>query len=335
MTKPVAAICLFDSACEDFLPPNLLAELEEMFPNLIRVPVSNAWNQGPDFFERIQPEILITGWGAPRLPDHLKLIPSLKYVCHLAGSVRGLIPRSLLAEGLIVTNWGTCHAPTVAECALLLVLSALRRTTASNLTMHVDKGWQWPGEQRPASLFGRKVGLHGFGSVAQCLLPLLRPFEVSISAYSEGVPSAVFEDAGVHQVASLEELFRTSDVLVEVEAASPQNLATVRESHLRSLPEDGVFVNVGRAAVVDEAALLRVAVEGRLQIGLDVYHQEPLRADSPLRGLANVCLLAHQAGPTPDRRRDCGRWALDNLHAYLMGQALRGVVTLEAFDRGT
>lgn len=330
-----AALCLKDSDRMDFLPPDLFEELEQLFPRLVLAPVEKAWNIDSTFFKRVEPEILVTGWETPRLPDRRSQMPSVKYVCHLAGTVRGLVPRNLLEEGLLLSNWGTCHAPTVAECALLLALSALRRTTASAFRLHSQRDWLCANQLRPNSLYGRRVGLHGFGAVARCLLPLLKPFGVSISAFSHGVPSSVFRESGVREASSLEELFQSSDVLIEVEAASLQNRGSVREEHLRSLPDGAVFVNVGRAEVVDEAALLKIAVEGKLQMGLDVCHQEPLPTDSPLYGLPNVCLLAHQAGPTPDRRRDCGRWALDNLKAYLSGQSPKGHVTLEVFDRGT
>lgn len=327
-----AVFCMLPGVREDFLPPDLFDALKELFPGLLELPPNTAWKGDPGFFVREQPEILITGWGAPMLPSSRTAMPSVQYVCHLPGSVRGLVPRALLEEGLLVTNWGHCHADTVAECALMLILCTLRRTTETHMVMHGDRGWKWPNDLRPLSLFGRRVGLHGFGAVARSLLPLLKPFGVSVQAYSAGVPAEVFFTSGVRQASSLEELFSTSDVLVEIEAATPSNLGTVTESHFRLLSPGAVFVNVGRAAVVDEAGLLRVAREGWLPMGLDVYHQEPLPADSALRGLPHVCLLGHQAGPTPDRRRDCGQFALENLRAYRSGQPLRGVVTVETFD---
>ena len=120
-----------------------------------------------------------------------------------------------------------------------------------------------------------------------------------------------------------------------VAAATSENYHIVKERHLRLIPEGGVFVNVGRGSVVDEAALARVAREGRLQIALDVFEQEPLPTDSPLRGLPNVTLLPHLGGPTRDRRRDSGALALKNLRAYLHGEPLEAVVTLDVYDRSS
>jgi len=89
--------------------------------------------------------------------------------------------------------------------------------------------------------------------------------------------------------------------------------------------------------VVDEAALIRVARDraADLQIGLDVYEIEPLPKDSPLRGLPNVALLPHIAGPTKDRRQDTASFAIENLQRFLQGKPLESVITLDVYDRAT
>lgn len=137
------------------------------------------------------------------------------------------------------------------------------------------------------------------------------------------------------QVDSLESLFSENDVIVELEALTDETKRIVDEKLLRTIPANGVFVNVGRGADVDEAALARVAKEGRIQIGLDVYEEEPLPRGSPLRGLDNVLLLPHVGGPTTDRRVDAGDHALGNLRAYRSGIELKGVFDLEVYDRST
>ncbi len=164
---------------------------------------------------------------------------------------------------------------------------------------------------------------------------MLLPFTGKIQAFSPHVPDPIFARHAVRRVNSLDELFSTSDVVVELAAATPENYHIVQERHLRMLPDDGVFVNVGRGCVVDETGLLRVAREGKLQIALDVFEQEPLPPDSPLRGLPNVTLLPHLGGPTRDRRRDSGALALRNLRAFLHGQPPEAVVTLDVYDRST
>jgi len=86
---------------------------------------------------------------------------------------------------------------------------------------------------------------------------------------------------------------------------------------------------------VDESALERLAQERQVSLALDVYAAEPLPADSPLRGMSNVFLTPHIAGPTADRRLDCGLYALDNVVAYLEGRPLKGIVDLWQYDHMT
>lgn len=332
-----AIIALSDQEFSDFFPGELADELRRLLPGArrVRLPLADPkewarlWREEPA-------ELLISAWQTPSLNSTVSPadLRNLRYVCHLAGTVRRLVPREWIANGLLVTNWGSSIAATVAECALMLILMALRRASYWAVAMHRDGKWKDNGTMTE-SLLGRRVGIHGFGVIAQSLVPMLRPFTDKIQAYSPHVPDAIFAQHGVRRAASLEELFSTSDVVVELAAATPQNHHIVTESLLRSIPDGGVFVNVGRGSVVDEAALVRVAREGRLQIALDVFEVEPLPPDSPLRGLPNVTLLPHLGGPTRDRRRDSGALALRNIRAWLRGEPLEAVVTLEVYDRAT
>src|SRR6266404_8417180 len=330
-----AIIALSDLEIADFLPGPLWEELEKLLPGYQRISLPLT---GPKDWEHLwrgaPADILISGWQTPSLNSTLQPVDlkPLRYVCHLAGTVRKLVPRELIEQGLVVTNWGGSISATVAECTLMLMLMALRRASHWSVAMHRDGAWK-NGSSFTQSLLGRRVGIHGFGSISQCLVPMLRPFPPRIQAYSPSMPDAIFSSLGVKRLASLEELFAESDVVVELAAATPENYHIVTENHLRLIPEGGVFVNVGRGCVVDEGGLLRVAREGRLQIALDVFEQEPLSAGSPLRGLPNVTLLPHLGGPTRDRRRDAGALAVKNLRAFLRGEPLDAVVTLEVYDR--
>ena len=336
MASDGAIIAVSDAEIADFLPGALWAELEKSLPGYRRVvpPVAAAewqrlWRERPA-------AILVSAWQTPPLPVELPVADngSLRYVCHLAGTVRKLIPRDLISRGLVVTNWGDSISATVAECTLMLTLMALRRASYWAVAMHREGAWK-DAKTFTQSLLGRRVGLHGFGAISQHLVPMLRPFTDRIQAYSPRIPNQTFARLDVSRADSLEALFSTSDIFVELAAATPENHHIVTETLLRRIPEGGVFVNVGRGCVVDEAALARVAQEGRLQVALDVYEQEPLPADSPFRGLPNVTLLPHLGGPTRDRRRDSGALALHNLRAFQRGESMQAVVSLEVYDRST
>jgi len=337
MAEPQTIIALSNAEVADFFPGELWTELQRLLPRARRIDLPlNEPNDWPRLLRENAAEVLVTCWQTPSLKSTVTAadLRGLRYVCHLAGTVRRLVPRELLANGLIVTNWGSSISPTVSECTLLLILMALRRASYWAVAMHRDGKWKDPATVTQ-SLIGRRVGVHGFGAISQGLVPMLRPFTDHIRVYSPHMPAEIFQQHGVNPVASLEELFSTSDVVVELAAATPENHHLITEKLLRSIPEGGVFVNVGRGSVVDEEALVRVAQDGRLQIALDVFEREPLPVDSPLRGLPNVTLLPHLGGPTRDRRRDSGALALKNLRAYLGGEPLQSVVNLDVYDRAT
>ena len=332
-----AIVALSDLEAADFFPGSMWDELETLLPGhrRVRLPLAKPddwvrlWRESPA-------EILVSAWQTPALNGEITPndVKALRYICYLAGSVRKLVPRELVNQGVLVTNWGDSIAATVSECTLMLILMALRRASHWTIAMHLEGAWK-SGAPWTQSLLGRRVGIHGFGSISQHLVPMLRPFTDHVQTYSPRVPDAILASHQVRRAATLEELFSTSEIVVELAAATPENHHIVTEALLRMIPEDGVFVNVGRGCVVDEAALLRVAMEGKLQIALDVFEQEPLPQDSPLRGLRNVTLLPHLGGPTRDRRRDAGALALRNIRAFLKGEPQQAVVTLDTYDRST
>ena len=284
-----------------------------------------------------RPEIVISGWKTPSLPESLlhKNIKPMSYLCHAGGSVRELVPRKFIESGVLVTNWGSSVCRNVAECALLLVLSALRRAAYWNIQMHCKGDWKDNDTLITESLIGRRVGIHGFGMIAQSLLPMLKPFDVSVTAHSDWESDEKFEEFGVKRANTLEELFSNSDIVIELAPAISRYYHIVDEKLLRMIPAGGVFVNIGRGSTVDTDALIKIAREGQLQIALDVYEVEPLDTDSPLRGMPNVTLLPHLGGPTVDFRHNCGKFILENIEHYLKGEPVEAIVNLDIYDKAT
>ena len=331
-------LCLTRREIETFLPDGRLEEARSLLDPVRYVdPLSldseEAWFS---LLSECNPEILVAAWKTPKLPENLsEVAPGLKYVCYLPGSVRHFVPRSVLENGLLVTNWSSAVSRTVSECALLMALACMRRVRYWTEEMHFKGGWKNDNTET-LSLLGRRVGLHGLGLIAQELVELLQPLTRNISAFSPSVPDSIFQDLGVRRSASLEDLFSQNDVIVELAALTDKTRGMVTEALLGSIPVNGAFVNVGRGAVVDEEALARVAGERPdLQIALDVYSIEPLPKDSPLRGMKNVLLLPHLGGPTTDRRRDAGDHGLKNLRRYIRGEDPIDPLDLSMYDRAS
>jgi phosphoglycerate dehydrogenase-like enzyme len=336
MPRPAFLLAVLTPAeVREFLPEPLFGHLRDLASEFRLVDPTRL---GEAAFVRelaaTNPEILLGCWKTPLLPGVLP--PRLRYVCHITGSVKRLVTRAHLERGLLVTNWGGSISRTVAECALFHILACLRNTSHWAIAMHQPGVAAWKNGLTDArSLFGRAVGLHGFGPVARELVTLLKPWGCPITVLAPDVTAELAHAYGVERAASLEALFSENEILVELAPLIPATTGLVTEKILRCIRPGGVFVNVGRGAVVDEAALLRIAHEKKIAIGLDVYTEEPLPADSGFRALPHVNLTPHIAGPTIDRYPDAGAFALKNLRAYAEDRPLEAVITPEVYDFST
>ncbi|MDR1281186.1 MAG: hydroxyacid dehydrogenase [Opitutaceae bacterium] len=286
---------------------------------------------------RIRPRVIVSAWRTPAIAGELTRSGGggpVEYVCHVAGSVRHLVTRAQIEAGLLVSNWGPLVAPIVAEHALLLVLAGLR-----NLPSWRDV-LGWPDDRRRGRLatrclHGKRVAIHGFGAIAREFIRLLRPFGVSIYAYSAGIPASFMEEHGARPVSSLGELCAGADVFVTCEALIPATEGVIDPDVLALLPDGAVFVNVGRGRLVDEAALLRIAREKRLRVASDVFIRQPVPPDSPFVSLPESLVSPHIGGPTDDLYPLCGDYALANVNRYLAGQPVESRMTVATYDRST
>jgi phosphoglycerate dehydrogenase-like enzyme len=336
MPKPAALLAvLTPTELREFLPPPLLEQVRGLAPEFrLLDPLGLSEAAFAQELLAFDPDILLGCWKTPALPE---VLPArLRYVCYLTGSVKRLISRTHLERGLVATNWGGSISRTVAEAALFHILACLRNASHWAIAMHQPGVAAWKnGLVDSRSLFCRSVGIHGFGPVARELVGLLKPWGCPVMALAPDLTAELAHAYGVERAASLEALFAENEIVVELAPLIPATTGLITERLLRLIRPGGVFVNVGRGAVVDEDALLRVAREGRISIGLDVYTTEPLPGDSGFRALPRVSLTPHTAGPTIDRYPDAGAFAVKNLRAYAEDRPLEAIITPEIYDRSS
>jgi phosphoglycerate dehydrogenase-like enzyme len=225
------------------------------------------------------------------------------------------------ARGIAVAGVAPAFGPAVAEMALGLALASNRRIVDS------DRGFRsgterylHEGDRGARLLYGRRVGLVGCGGLARSLLPLLAPFDVTVVGFDPWIDDAELRRGGI-EPADLETLFAGSDVVFVLAVPTAENRGLVDERLLGLLSPDAVLVLVSRAHLVDFAALTRFVLAGRFRAAIDVYPQEPLPPDHPIRRADGAVLTAHLAGAVPEALRGIGRMVLDDLPRLLGGLA--------------
>jgi phosphoglycerate dehydrogenase-like enzyme len=265
-------------------------------------------------------EVLITGWGCPRLDTGvLTTAPRLRAVLHAAGSVRSLVGEALWERGVTVSSAVTGNALPVAEYTLAMILLAGKdafthrerfRTTHGYPTTHA--------ETAHTGNLGRRIGVIGASRVGRRLLDLLRPFDFSVLLHDPYVSPAEAAVLGA-ELLPLDDLLRHSDIVTLHAPDIPETYRMLDGARLALIRDGGVLINTSRGALVDPDALTDELVSGRLHAILDVTEPEPLPAGSPLYRLPNVFLTPHIAGSLGNELERLGRIVVEELERLADG----------------
>ncbi|MQY38593.1 Erythronate-4-phosphate dehydrogenase [Streptomyces sp. RB17] len=243
-----------------------------------------------------QAEVLITGWGCPRLDAAvLAAVPKLRAVLHAAGSVRSLIGEPLWKQGVTVSSAVTGNALPVAEYTLAMILLAGKDAFALRERYRRTHDGPAPAETAATGNLGRRVGVVGASRVGRRLMELLRPFDLTVLLHDPYVSPAEAAALGA-ELLPLEDLLRHSDIVSLHAPDIPETHHMLDRTRLALVRDGGVLINTARGALVDQEALTEELVSGRLRAVLDVTEPEPLPAGSPLYRLPNVFLTPHIAG---------------------------------------
>ena len=200
------------------------------------------------------------------------------------------------AKGIPVTNCPDTFVQEVAEHTAALVLAAHRRLLLMDKMVREGR---WP-EGRPAlyrlpRLYGQTLGLISFGNIPRAVVPLMKPFGLRVLAYDPFIKETEIIRYGVEPV-DLTDLLQRSDIVSNHLPGTGGTTRMIGEEQFRLMKPQAIFVNTGRGATVDEAAMIRALEEGWIaHAALDVLEKEPPDPDNPLLGLENVTLTGHVA----------------------------------------
>lgn len=250
----------------------------------------------------------------------IEALPRLKLVVFTGGRTRSIDFDALAERGIPVCHTGPGEMqPATAELTWGLVLAAMRHLPTEMAGMRRG-GWQ---TTVGTVLEGRTLGLLGLGKLGQRVAAIGAAFGMRRIAWSPNLTLERARAAGVDLV-ERDALFSEADVLTlhMVLSASTRHLVGARELGL--MKRDALLVNTSRGPLVDEAALVAVLRAGRLRgAALDVFDQEPLPSDHPLRALPNAYLTPHLGYVTEGSYGPFFHDVVENIAAWRAGAPVR------------
>ncbi len=251
----------------------------------------------------------------------LEACPRLGIVAKATIGIEGIDLDAAADLGILVVN---SPAPEnylgMAEATVGLMLALVKRLPANQRTVR-EHGWKHPGIFG-SMLAGKTVGIVGLGRIGANVARRLNGWDVELLATDPYVEPAVADAVGVRLV-PLDALVRSSDVLTLHVVLTQETSRVIDEEQLRKMMPSACLINTSRGGVVDEAALTRAIEEGWIAgAALDVFDEEPLSPESPLRRLDpdRVILTPHSIGNNLALRETGTRMAVEGVLRALRGE---------------
>jgi lactate dehydrogenase-like 2-hydroxyacid dehydrogenase len=255
-------------------------------------------------------------------PVRLALFPALRLIANFGVGYDRIDLAACAERGVAVTNTPGVLDAATADLAVALILAVRRRVVEGDRLVRARE-WRtsWADSFLGEELTGSTLGIVGFGRIGHAVARRARGFDLRVLyTRRRTAPSELGEQRG------LDELLSESDVVTIHAPRTPETEGLIDARRLALLRDGGCLVNTARGEIVDEDALVRELVSGRILAGLDVFAHEP-QVPEALLHLPNVVLTPHLGSATRQAREAMTRLVVDNMLACERGDPLLTPVT--------
>ena len=250
----------------------------------------------------------------PLSAETLSRMPALRCILNVESNLFDNMPYDLLFQrGIHVVTTGQVFAEPVAELGLAMALNLARGIVDADLDFREGRErWGGEGNRSARLLGGSDVGIIGFGDLGKALNRVLSGFRPRIRVFDPWLPPSMLLESGV-EPAALSTVLSESDFVFVVAAVTSENKGFLDAGHFRMMRKGAAFILLSRADVVDFDALMAAVESGHIVAASDVYPQEPLAADHPVRRLSGFIRSAHRAGALDSAFKKMGEMVLEDM----------------------
>lgn len=275
-----------------------------------------------DILDRV--EAIIPSW---RLKEEdLALCKNLKWIQSYTAGVNTYPLNYIKERGITLTNTSGVHAPSMTDHIMGMIL-AFSRALMPCIRNQKEKVWNV--DYPLFELEGKELLIVGAGHIGSLLAKKAKAFDMKVI----GLKRTVTPLENFDEVRGLDELkasMKTADYVVILAPLTEKTRGMIGFEELHAMKKDAVLINVARGPLIVEEALLEVLREKKIRgAGLDVFHKEPLKEDSPLWDMDNVILTPHLGGFSDQVARRAVEFISGNIRRYEKGEKLENIVNLE------
>lgn len=249
--------------------------------------------------------------------DLLHQLPRLKAIAATGKLNRTLDYAAARELGIaVMTTSGSGNGVyATVELAWGLIIALMRHLPEEAAAMRAG-AWQ---TRLGSALFGRTLGLVGLGKLGGRMVGIAKAFGMEVLAWSPNLTEERAAAAGA-VYASKQDLLRRSDIVSLHLVLGPTTRGVIGADDLALMRREAILVNTSRGPLVDTAALVAALEAQKLRgAGLDVYDQEPLPSDAPLRQVPGLLLTPHLGYSVQETFTTFYRETVENLEGWLDG----------------
>ncbi|MCZ8151069.1 MAG: hydroxyacid dehydrogenase [Rhodobacteraceae bacterium] len=253
--------------------------------------------------------------GQPPLDEAtLARLSALRCIFNVESNLLNNMPYDeVFRRGIHVVTTGAVFAQPVAEIGLGFALSLLRNIHGADADFRAGRElWGGEGNASARLLTGAEVGILGFGDLGRTCAQVLAGFQTRLKVFDPWLPPSRIRAAGAVP-ASLAEVMSGSDVVFCTVAVTSENRGFLGAAEFAAMRRGAIFLLLSRADVVDFPALMAAVRDGHILAASDVFPEEPLPLDHPVRSIPGFLLSAHRAGALDIAFKRMGEMVLEDL----------------------
>ena len=272
-------------------------------------------------------DIIITN-KTPLTEETLSQLPDCKFIALLSTGYNVVDCEYAAARGIPVSNIPTYSTAAVAQLTFAVLLELTNKVALHNAAV---KNGEWTDcadfcflKAPLQELFGKTMGIIGFGKIGQAVASIAHAFGMKVIAHTANPDK--YKDAENVVFTSLDELLEKADVVSLHCPLTDKTTGMVSSDFLGKMKKTAYLINTSRGPVLDEKAVAEALKNGVIAgAGVDVLSTEPPKADNPLLGCENCIITPHIAWAGFETRERLLGVLKENIFAFLDGKPINTV----------
>lgn len=251
---------------------------------------------------------------------------NLKVVGRAGNGVDNIVLEDATKHGVIVVNTPDSNTVSAAEHTIGLLIGSSRNIPQAS--SHVRDGKWDRSIFKGSELYGKTLGVIGLGRIGSMVATRMQSFNMKVIAYDPYITEERFKKYNVEKREDLMDLVKESDFITVHTPKTEETLSMIAEKEFEAAKDGVRVVNCARGGIIDEEALYKYIVNGKVaSAGIDVLMNEP-NPDSPLRKLDNVIVTPHLGASTYEAQKNVGVTVAKQVISALEGDMVPNAVNL-------